>query len=380
MKLIVAFSVAVFIIGVTISIAAHCGSTWVTQAPTFGPTLGPNGCTADSNPTTTSKSVETTIHWIVGAPLTVVITDSGMNKLVGGVLFNTCVRCFPTFEEPEFSDLENGTTRWSQQTSAQTVDGGDNCVEVIPRLPIIHHFERTCRPTEEQCELEYNSFWNPIEDFCQADPPPPCHTLAPEFCPHGPWDEEWCGCVTQTTPIVVDVAGNGFDLTDSASGVTFNLNNIGGSEKLAWTRAGSDDAWLALDRNGNGMIDDGTELFGDITPQPEPATGEKKNGFLALAEYDTTSKGGNDNRKIEKGDSVFSALRLWQDINHNGVLEPSELHTLPSLNVAGLELDYKYSKKTDANGNQFSFRAKVESPHSQQPGRWAWDVYLVKGF
>jgi len=62
------------------------------------------------------------------------------------------------------------------------------------------------------------------------------------------------------------------------------------------------------------------------------------------------------------------------------VSEPSELHTLPSLNVAGLELDYKYSKKTDANGNQFSFRAKVESPHGQQPGRWAWDVYLVKGF
>jgi hypothetical protein len=82
-KLFVVFSAAVVIIGLTISIAAHCGSTWVEQAPTFGPTLGPNGCTADSNPTTTSKSVETTIHWTVGLPLTVVITDSGMNELVG---------------------------------------------------------------------------------------------------------------------------------------------------------------------------------------------------------------------------------------------------------------------------------------------------------
>ena len=82
-KLIIAFSVAVLIVGLTISIAAHCGSTWVTQAPTFGPTLGPNGFTADSNPTTTSKSVSTTIHWTVGAPLTVVITDSGQNKLLG---------------------------------------------------------------------------------------------------------------------------------------------------------------------------------------------------------------------------------------------------------------------------------------------------------
>ena len=174
------------------------------------------------------------------------------------------------------------------------------------------------------------------------------------------------------------MAGNGFDLTNSAGGVTFNLNNIGGSEKIGWTRAASDDAWLALDRNVNGMIDNGTELFGDITAQPEPPTGEKKNGFRALAEYDQISNGGNANGRIENGDSIFSALRLWQDTNHNGLSEPGELHTLPSLNVAALELDYKYSKKTDANGNQFSFRAKVESTHGQQLGRWAWDVYLVK--
>ena len=61
-KLFVAFSATVFSIAVVISIAAHCGSTWVFQAPTFGPTLDPNGCTAGSNPTTTSKSVSTTIH------------------------------------------------------------------------------------------------------------------------------------------------------------------------------------------------------------------------------------------------------------------------------------------------------------------------------
>ncbi len=160
--------------------------------------------------------------------------------------------------------------------------------------------------------------------------------------------------------------------------MTFNLNTIGGSEKVGWTRAGSDDALLALDSNGNGMIDDGAELFGDITAQPEPPTGEKKNGFRALAEYDKSANGGNANGRIEQGDSIFSALRLWQDTNHNALSEPGELHTLSSLNVTALELDYKYSKKTDASGNQFGFRAKVESPRGQQLGRWAWDVYLVK--
>ncbi len=77
--------------------------------------------------------------------------------------------------------------------------------------------------------------------------------------------------LVRTSPIVVDVAGNGFNLTDASGGVTFDLNNIGGKEKVAWTSGSSDDAWLVLDRNGNGTIDGVTELFGDVTAQPEPA-------------------------------------------------------------------------------------------------------------
>ena len=176
----------------------------------------------------------------------------------------------------------------------------------------------------------------------------------------------------------MDVAGNGFNLTNSARGVDFNLNNNGGREKLAWTSSGSDDAWLVLDRNGSGTIDDGTELFGDVSAQPEPSPGVEKNGFRALAEYDKPANAGNADGKIDRNDSVFSRLRLWQDKNHNGISEAEELHTLPSLNVAVFELDYKPSKKTDSNGNQFRFRTKVRNGNGQQLGRWAWDVYLVK--
>lgn len=237
-----------------------------------------------------------------------------------------------------------------------------------------------CRATapvsQTDCD-DFAWFWNPISDFCQSDAPPPCE-IFPEVCDPGSWSFDWCGCVPYNTPILIDVAGNGFDLTGSTGGVDFNLNNRGGSETVAWTKANTDDAWLVLDRNGNGTIDNGTELFGDVSPQPEPTGGGKKNGFRALAEYDKRTNGGNADGRIESRDAVFSSLRLWQDKNHNGLSESNELHTLLSLNVAVVELEYQESKKTDSNGNQFRYRAKIKNTSGRQLGRWAWDIYLVK--
>jgi hypothetical protein len=185
-----------------------------------------------------------------------------------------------------------------------------------------------------------------------------------------------CQCVPRSSPILVDMAGNGFSMTDGPHGVNFDLNADGPAEKLSWTAAGSDDAFLALDLNQNGKVDSGAELFGNYSPQPPS---KSPNGFLALAEFDKEENGGNANGVIDSGDAVYARLLLWQDTNHNGYCEPGELRSFAQSGVATISLDYQRSKRTDEFDNLFYYRSRIQVAKRSSIERWAYDVYLVPG-
>jgi hypothetical protein len=201
-------------------------------------------------------------------------------------------------------------------------------------------------------------------------------------CPEGyEFAPAQCNCKT-LSPILIDTAGDGFRLTSAEAGVEFDLDADGNpSERVAWTEADSDDGWLVLDRNGNGQIDSGAELFGSKTPAyadaPEPRTA---NGFDALFMIEgPTYGGGVPDGMIDARDAIYSRLRVWLDINHNGSADPGELHSLSSLGIVSLGTSYKKVGRRDQHGNEFSLAGEmtVRDAHGVLVKRKIYDVYLT---
>ena len=132
-------------------------------------------------------------------------------------------------------------------------------------------------------------------------------------------------------PLIIDLGENDINLSNVANGVYFDLDNDGIAEKTAWIDG--EDGFLALDRNGNKVIENGSELFGDETVLEDGTIAES--GFEALKELDT-----NKNNKIDYEDKQFGELRVWIDENHDGFSAEDELKTLDELGIESIDLNH----------------------------------------
>ena len=145
-------------------------------------------------------------------------------------------------------------------------------------------------------------------------------------------------------PLALDLNGNGIEplAANGHDGAMFDHERNGIRTATGWVH--SNDGILVYDRNGDGKINNGGELFGDNTLLKDGSTAA--HGFAALAELDENSDG-----KVDAADSAFKKLGVWRDLNHNGISEEGEISSLEDVRVQSLNLAYKNADQNLGNGN-----------------------------
>ena len=144
------------------------------------------------------------------------------------------------------------------------------------------------------------------------------------------------------SPLVLDLDGDGVSTLSKTAGVHFDHDGNGFAEQTGWADAA--DGMLAFDRNGNGSIDSGAELFGNHTRLADGTLAA--NGFAALADFDSDQDG-----DVDSADADFGGLRVWRDLNSNGITENGELLTLQEAGVQSLSVSYTEANTSGTDGN-----------------------------
>ena len=145
-------------------------------------------------------------------------------------------------------------------------------------------------------------------------------------------------------PLVFDLGGDGITTVSlEESNAFFDLDNNGFAEKTSWV--GAKEGLLAYDKNGDGIINGGNELFGDRTLMKDGRT-LASSGFTALAEYDDNKDG-----KIDSNDAIYTLLRIWQDSDGDGIASAGELKQLVDLGIVSIGLSYNNTGVTDSANN-----------------------------
>ena len=162
-----------------------------------------------------------------------------------------------------------------------------------------------------------------------------------EYLVYESWSEarDW---VERRDPLALDLDGDGIETRGADGKVVFDHNNDGVKTDTGWLRP--DDGWLVLDRNSNGTIDNGGELFGVDTVKSDGT--KASDGFDALSDLDS-----NNDNIFDAGDTRFADVRVWRDLNQDGVSQSSELSTLAANNIRSISLNKTSATTNLGNGN-----------------------------
>jgi Ca2+-binding RTX toxin-like protein len=159
-------------------------------------------------------------------------------------------------------------------------------------------------------------------------------------------------------PVVLDLDGDGIETiaANKWAGVLFDHDNDGIRTSTGWV--GSDDGILVLDRNGDGVINDGSELFGDSVTLKDGS--QATNGYAALAEFDSNGDG-----KVNAEDTNFEQLKVWRDLNQDGVSQTNELFGLTELGIQSLNLNHTNTDTALGNDNILAQTGSFETLDGQ---------------
>ncbi len=162
------------------------------------------------------------------------------------------------------------------------------------------------------------------------------------FKPVGEFFQEALKWIPPSDPLTLDLDGDGIETIPADGTVLFDHDADGTKSAIGWIHP--DDGMVVMDRNNNGMIDNGLELFGDNTIKSDGSTA--KDGFDALSDLDSNSDGLVDSRDVD-----FSKLRIWRDLNSDGISQSNELFTLNQLGVESISTDGVQANTNVGHGN-----------------------------
>jgi Ca2+-binding RTX toxin-like protein len=148
---------------------------------------------------------------------------------------------------------------------------------------------------------------------------------------------------------------NGFEMIAASEGVVFDHDGDGQKTGTGWV--GSNDGFLIFDRNNDGIINNGGELFGEHTLKYS-GSGKYADAFEALAQEDTNGDG-----VVNAQDANWTSLKVWRDLNQDGISQENEFFTLDELGIAGFS-----TEKTAANGGFLAGRLTAQGTYTKTDG------------